>query len=404
MSIPRTLIPLLLGLICQLVPATAFAVDGVAEINQTCAVETGCFAGDTAGFPVTIPQPGSYRLTSNLSLATDVDGILIEASSVTVDLGGFEIAGPGVCTGTGATLSCGGTGAGVGVVGRIPLYAVTVRNGIIRNMRLDGIGVGGPGSLGVRIEGVTARHNARIGISGQDGVAARDCVAIENGGNGFDLDAGSSVESSTAIGNFGHGVEIDDIGGVVTGTTVRSNAGIGINTAAASTITGNTVTANGADGIFALFGGVISKNAVRGNGGNGIITGAALVSDNSLIENGSDGINCNGACRIERNTAQANLGNGIVGLTGRGTVSENVISDNAGDGISASNGSLVENNNVQANGGYGIRFPPSSPTGFVGNYRANIVRVTGFGSGAVLNGVNLGENYCDEGGSFALCP
>ena len=226
----------------------AAAFGGVLEINQTCAVESGCFAGDTAGFPVTIPQPGSYRLTSNLSLATDVDGILIESSSVTVDLGGFEIAGPGVCTGTGATLSCGATGAGVGVVGRDVLYSVTVRNGIIRNMRLDGIGVGGTGSLGVRIEGITARHNARIGISGQDGVLARDCVAIENGGNGFDLDAGSSVEGSTAIGNFGHGVEIDDAGGVVSGTTSRSNAGRGFNVVAGSRFGKNNVsTANGAE-------------------------------------------------------------------------------------------------------------------------------------------------------------
>ena len=45
----------------------ALAVDGVVEINQTCAVNTGCFAGDTPGFPVTITVAGSYRLTSNLS-------------------------------------------------------------------------------------------------------------------------------------------------------------------------------------------------------------------------------------------------------------------------------------------------------------------------------------------------
>jgi hypothetical protein len=32
--------------------APAFAVDGVIEINQTCAVETGCLTGDAAGgFP-----------------------------------------------------------------------------------------------------------------------------------------------------------------------------------------------------------------------------------------------------------------------------------------------------------------------------------------------------------------
>ena len=35
------------------------------EINQACALSTGCFSGDTAGFPVTIDGTAgpSYRLT-----------------------------------------------------------------------------------------------------------------------------------------------------------------------------------------------------------------------------------------------------------------------------------------------------------------------------------------------------
>lgn len=37
----------------------ASASDGVLEINQTCAIQTGCFAGDTAGLPVTISASGS---------------------------------------------------------------------------------------------------------------------------------------------------------------------------------------------------------------------------------------------------------------------------------------------------------------------------------------------------------
>ena len=34
------------------------AGDGVLEISQTCAIETGCFTGDTPGFPVTIASAG----------------------------------------------------------------------------------------------------------------------------------------------------------------------------------------------------------------------------------------------------------------------------------------------------------------------------------------------------------
>ena len=40
------------------------ATDGAVELNQTCAVQTGCLADDAAGFPVTIATPGSYRLTA----------------------------------------------------------------------------------------------------------------------------------------------------------------------------------------------------------------------------------------------------------------------------------------------------------------------------------------------------
>jgi hypothetical protein len=53
----------LLTLFFMTLAAPALAVDGVREINQTCAVQMGCFVGDTAGFPVTIDGSAgkSYR-------------------------------------------------------------------------------------------------------------------------------------------------------------------------------------------------------------------------------------------------------------------------------------------------------------------------------------------------------
>jgi len=50
------LLPLIPLLLLALVRPT-LAVDGVLEINQTCATHTGCFAGDTPGFPVGIVPP-----------------------------------------------------------------------------------------------------------------------------------------------------------------------------------------------------------------------------------------------------------------------------------------------------------------------------------------------------------
>jgi len=70
----------------------ALAVDGVLEINQACAVNTGCFAGDTAGYPVTITDAGSYRLTSNVILPDlFTDAIHVSKNDVAIDLNGFTI-------------------------------------------------------------------------------------------------------------------------------------------------------------------------------------------------------------------------------------------------------------------------------------------------------------------------
>ena len=81
---------------------TAAAADGVIEINQAGAMQGGVTAGDTAaGFPVTISEFGSYRLTGNLTVA-DAGTTAIEVTSgdVTIDLNGFIISGMTTCSGT----------------------------------------------------------------------------------------------------------------------------------------------------------------------------------------------------------------------------------------------------------------------------------------------------------------
>ena len=72
-----------------MLPVRAFAVDGVRKIDHVCAVGDGCFGGDAARFPVTIAQPRSYRLTSDLVVPDEnTSAIRIEASDVTIDLSG----------------------------------------------------------------------------------------------------------------------------------------------------------------------------------------------------------------------------------------------------------------------------------------------------------------------------
>jgi len=58
------------GVLCVVLVAVistaAFAVDGVVLINQNSAL-AGIGGCDTPGFPITICQPGSYRLSGNLT-------------------------------------------------------------------------------------------------------------------------------------------------------------------------------------------------------------------------------------------------------------------------------------------------------------------------------------------------
>lgn len=77
-------------------PAAVLAVDGVTLIDQAKALAGNVTPGDTAGFPVTISRPGSYRLSSNLTVPPGVNAVLISASGVTLDLNGFTVLGPKV--------------------------------------------------------------------------------------------------------------------------------------------------------------------------------------------------------------------------------------------------------------------------------------------------------------------
>ncbi|MFT7773668.1 hypothetical protein [Roseateles sp.] len=100
-------------------------------IDQTKALAGNVTPGDTPGFPVTISQPGSYKLTSNLTVPAGQSGIVIASSDVTLDLNGFSITGTGTCTVAGiGNIACNGVGSGVTVTGA-DLNRVAVRNGSV---------------------------------------------------------------------------------------------------------------------------------------------------------------------------------------------------------------------------------------------------------------------------------
>src|SRR5262249_53071646 len=81
--------------------------------------------GDAPGFPVTISQPGSYRLSSNLDVPSHGLGIDIQADDVSIDLNGFRIRGNAM---SGRAIA-----AGAAPIPSSGFKGIVVRNGTISN-------------------------------------------------------------------------------------------------------------------------------------------------------------------------------------------------------------------------------------------------------------------------------
>ncbi len=250
------------------------AVDGVTEINQVRALEGGISTADAPGFPVTINQAGSYRLTGNLTppnATENTTAISITADNVTIDLNGFVIAGPV----TGCPASCSASsGTGVGVSASTSRNNLTVFNGTVRGFGFRGVSLGADS----RVERVQAVGNREDGI---------------NVGSG-----------STAIANV-----------------VRGNGDDGIATGTGATVGDNVVHDNGNDGIATGAGCTVVGNVVHDNRDDGIATGSgSTVSDNTSTSNGifpnvGDGIQVGDDSNVIRNVVRDNLAHGVSGGT-----------------------------------------------------------------------------------------
>lgn len=229
-----------------LLPLSAQAVDGVHEINHTCAVDTGCFLGDAAGYPVTITRSGSYRLTGNLSrefAVGDVNDNRIEitANQVHLDLNGFgivcaEVLFPGedFCSGVAdgihsdseAVTIENGTVKGWGGDGISLSENSVVRNVIVRLNQRWGI-IAGRSTI---VEGVSAFENRFDGINVGVESQVHRSTARENGQDGIDLSHGALLNESTSYDNGSDGIEASP-GARISRCTTRSNTEFGLNLA-----------------------------------------------------------------------------------------------------------------------------------------------------------------------------
>lgn len=308
MRSPVTIL-LIAVLMAPVLARDAAAADGAIEINQSCAVHTGCATGDVAGFPVTLTSAGSYRLTGDLVLPNaNVDGILISASYVQLDLGGFAIVGPVVCDTAlhGVSLTCNPTsGSGTGI-DTTAVDATAVFNGVVRGMGFRGISLGDHSVVAE----VTAKSNASTGIVVGDSSLVRESIVSENGAIGLIADPGSIVRQVTA----------------------RSNRTVGIRVFEGAQVSQSSASFNGTDGI--------------------LTNGGTTVDDSTVFRNADDGIQAGPRTVITRTSIQDNIGIGVNNLS---TTVPAVIRNNA---IGDSNGGGNVENALDLGGNYCGQFVP----------------------------------------------
>ena len=210
------------ALACLVTPGTAIAVDGQVAITQARAMAGGVTPGDAPGFPVSINLPGSYVLSSNLTVPNaSTHAIEINASHVTVDLNGFAILGLTDCLG--GSNPCANSGDGIGIYTPAFRFNITVRRGTIQGMGEAGVELLGDSHL---VEFLHVRSNGVIGVS--------------------------------VFASVGKG------GSVVQHNTVQQNGLLGIRVSS-GIVADNTVSTNGPNGILHEGSGIVRQNFVNGH-------------------------------------------------------------------------------------------------------------------------------------------
>ena len=197
------------GIITAVVAVLFLGLSGIAFAGDpTSIVQTS-----KTHFPIVISAPGSYQLNSNLVVSEPgTTAILVEANDVTIDLNGYSILGPAVCTGCPA--SCTLTGLGVGIDAlTFGVDNLRVSNGVVSGMGAEGIAA----FNNAVIENVRAIGNGADGIDVyylSDGLfsnyfTVRDCISNFNGHDGIDTGVSGLVVENVTDCNGNDGLNLD---------------------------------------------------------------------------------------------------------------------------------------------------------------------------------------------------
>lgn len=237
-----------------LVAALALAGPASADvilITQAKAQAGNVTPGDTAGFPITISQSGSYRLDSNLTVPNGANGIQVQVANVTIDLNGFTIEGNGVGV--------------IGIYGGSAANSVTIENGTIQRFRQDGLYATSPGGDYWTASAMSFLKNGRYGVHLGRRFSVRDSTLANNGLDGIAGGFSGNVRGNVIIENGRYGIAA--VRSLILDNTITENASFGISGGGSTTFGHNILYANNGTGTGEQFSGSVSlqDNSCDGN-------------------------------------------------------------------------------------------------------------------------------------------
>jgi hypothetical protein len=202
--------------------------------------------GQPKSFPIHITQPGSYKLSENLIVPdANTTVIVIDTDNVTIDLDGFSITGPVVCSGT----SCSGSSFYARGIEDPGHSDIVVRNGTIQGMGGHGIAFEGNSLL---VENMRIRSNGYGGmlLAGTNAIVRHNNIAQHCGSNAMEIQVDGFLISDNVLtgcgpGHTGAGVSVPILGGA--GSVVRnvvSNYQFGLALNANTSYSGNVLNTN----------------------------------------------------------------------------------------------------------------------------------------------------------------
>jgi parallel beta-helix repeat protein len=353
--------------------------------------------------PWTVSAPGSYYVVTNL-VGDPVlpDGIIVQASDVTIDLKGFTLQG--------------NTGGGSGINVLVPVNNLKVHNGVIRDWLSNGINASSADSghlTDLRVSG-----NGNGGINVGMGWTVTACQCYSNNAFGLNTAAYCTVRDCTAAWN--KNMAGISVGGYSTmsGCATMTNW-MGITTGPSCTIANCTSAYNVRWGFNPSGSCIFDDCTASFNGTNGfaVFPGCRVVNCTSM-NNGGNGFDAGQAgeeapgCKISGCTAAWNKLNGIT-VSYAGSIVENcVVTRNTLDGIYVGSRCLILQNSCDSNGQAGMGWAGIRIMGFFCRIDGNSVMLNngpGIFTGAMNNNCliirntahgNLGANYGLAPGTF----